>query len=75
MALLTSTQVADEPFVLEETAQGKLVWKQLHAALFAGYSRGTHQYFTTGHNIHREDPKAVADAIRFVAAAAQDTAK
>lgn len=67
VALLTSTQVADEPFVFEETAEGKALWKQQHAALFAGYVRGTHQYFATGHNIHRENPKAVADAIRSVA--------
>ena len=75
VALLTSTEVADEPFVLEETEQGKAIWKREHAALFAGYSRGTHQYFATGHNIHREDPKAVADAIRSVAAAAQGRMK
>ena len=72
VALLTSTQVAAEPFVLEETAQGKAIWKRQHAALFAGYSRGTHRYFDTGHNIHREDPKAVADAIRSLVAPAQD---
>ena len=71
VALLTSTQVAAEPFVFEETAQGKALWKQQHAELFAGVSRGTHQYFATGHNIHRENPKAVADAIRSVVAAAQ----
>jgi pimeloyl-ACP methyl ester carboxylesterase len=71
VALLTSTQVAEEPFVLEETAQGKALWKRQHAALFAGFSRGTHRYFATGHNIHREDPKAVADAIRAVAGVAQ----
>jgi len=69
VALLTSTQVAAEPLVFEETAQGKALWKQQHAALFAGFSRGTHQYFATGHNIHRENPKAVADAVRSVAAA------
>lgn len=68
VALLTSTQVADEPFVLEETAQGKALWKAQHAALFASFPRGTHRYFATGHNVHREDPKAVADAIRDVAA-------
>jgi pimeloyl-ACP methyl ester carboxylesterase len=68
VALLTSTQVADEPFVFEETAQGKALWKAQHAALFAQFARGTHCYFATGHNIHREDPKAVADAIRQVAA-------
>ena len=71
VALLTSTQVAAEPFVFEETAQGKALWKRQHAALFAGFSRGTHQYFATGHNIHREDPKAVADAIRSVIAASR----
>jgi hypothetical protein len=45
-----------------------VIWKRQHAELFAGFSRGTHQYFYTGHNIHREKPKAVADAIREVAA-------
>jgi pimeloyl-ACP methyl ester carboxylesterase len=67
VALLTSIQVSDEPFVFEETAQGKALWKAQHAALFASFSRGMHRYFATGHNIHREDPKAVADAIREVA--------
>jgi len=28
VALLTSTQVAAEPFVFEETAQGKAPWKR-----------------------------------------------
>ena len=63
-----------EPFVFEETAQGKAIWKREHAALFAGFSRGTHAYFATGHNIHREDPKAVAEAIRSVSAASQGNA-
>ena len=71
VALLTSTQVAAEPFVFEETAQGKALWKHEHAELFAGVSRGQHQYYATGHNIHRDNPKAVAEAIRFVAAASQ----
>ena len=71
VALLTATQVAAEPFVFEETAQGKALWKRQHADLFAGVSRGFHQYYVTGHNIHRENPKAVAEAIRFVATASQ----
>jgi len=66
VALLTDTAVAADPFVFEETAEGKTLWKQQHAALFARYARGVHRYFKTGHNIHKEDPKAVADAIRFV---------
>lgn len=69
VALLTSTQVAAEPFVFEETAQGKALWKVQHAMLFAGFSHGTHRYFATGHNIHREDPKAVVEAIRTVVGA------
>jgi pimeloyl-ACP methyl ester carboxylesterase len=67
VALLTSTRVEAEPFVFEETAPGKALWKRQHAALFAGYSRGMHEYLATGHNIQREKPEAVADAIRFVA--------
>lgn len=68
VALLTAAQVPAEPFIFEETAQGKALWKRQHAALFAGFSQGVHWYFATGHNIHRENPKAVADAIRTVAA-------
>lgn len=69
VALLTATQVAAEPFVFEETAAGKALWKAQHAALFAGFSRGTHRYFATGHNLHREAPQAVVDAVRAVVAA------
>jgi pimeloyl-ACP methyl ester carboxylesterase len=68
LALLTSTKVAADPFVFEETAQGKALWKVQHAELFASFSRGSHRYFATGHNIHRENPKAVADAVRDVVA-------
>lgn len=66
VALLTSTQVAAKPFVLEETVQGKAVWKAQHAMLFAGFARGSHRYFATGHNIHREVPAAIVDAIHAV---------
>lgn len=71
VALLTATRVAAEPFVFEETAQGKALWKGQHATLFAAFSRGTHRYFATGHNLHREDPKVVVDAIRSVAGGAR----
>lgn len=71
LALLTSTRVAAKPFVFEETAQGKSLWKAEHAALFAAFSTGTHRYFATGHNIHREDPGAVVAAIRAVAGVAR----
>lgn len=67
VALLTATQVAAEPFVFEETAAGKALWKAQHAALFSAFDRGFHRYFATGHNIHRENPAAVADAIRDIA--------
>ncbi|NII09485.1 alpha/beta fold hydrolase [Oleiagrimonas sp. C23AA] len=67
VALLTSTRVADKPFVFEETSRGKALWKAEHAALFATFSRGTHRYVATGHNIEREQPQAVVEAIRSVA--------
>lgn len=67
VALLTATQVADEPFVFEETATGKALWKAQHAALFSSFNRGTHRYFVTGHNIHREKPAAVAEMIKEIA--------
>lgn len=72
VALLTSTNVAAEPFVFEETARGKALWKAQHAVLFAAFSRGTHRYFATGHNIHREDPDAVVAGIREVIALGND---
>lgn len=68
VALLTATQLPDEPLVLEETAQGKAVWKAQHALLFSGFARGSHRYYATGHNIHREDPAAIVAAIREVSA-------
>ena len=68
VVLLTATRVPAEPFVFEETAAGKALWKSQHAALFAGAARGTHRYFATGHNIHREAPAAVVQAIREMAA-------
>lgn len=67
VALLTSTRVANEPMVFEETAEGKAIWKAQHAVLFAGFARGSHRYFATGHNIHREDPAAIVEAIQSVA--------
>lgn len=66
LALLTSTEVAADPFVFEETTEGKALWKRQHAMLFAEYARGSHRYFSTGHNIHRDNARAVADAIRSV---------
>lgn len=70
VVLLTATQVAAEPFVFEETAEGKALWRAQHGALFAQFSRGTHRYLDTGHNLHHENPAAVVDAIREVAATA-----
>jgi pimeloyl-ACP methyl ester carboxylesterase len=71
VALLTATRVSPEPFVFEETAAGKALWKAQHATLFAGFSRGTHRYFDTDHNLHRAAPDAVVEAIREVAGASR----
>ena len=69
VAVLTSTRVADEPFVFDETAAGKKVWQQLHADFFASVSRGVHiKTAASGHNIHREQPELVRGAIARIAA-------
>lgn len=68
VALLTATQVADEPFVFEETAAGKVIWKAQHALLFSTFARGVHHYVATGHSIAKEDPAAVVQAISEMAA-------
>lgn len=68
VALLTATQIASEPLFFEETAQGKALWKIQHALLFSGFTRGSHRYLDTGHNLHRENPAAVVSAIQSVSA-------
>ncbi|WP_313178780.1 alpha/beta hydrolase [Stenotrophomonas sp.] len=68
VALLTATQVADEPLVFEETAAGKVIWRAQHALLFSTFARGVHRYVATGHSIAKEDPPAVVQAIGEMAA-------
>jgi len=68
VALLTATQMADEPLVFEETAAGKVIWRAQHALLFSTFARGVHRYVATGHSIAKEDPPAVVQAIGEMAA-------
>ncbi|PWB29657.1 alpha/beta hydrolase [Stenotrophomonas sp. SPM] len=68
VALLTATQVADEPLVFEETAAGKVIWRAQHALPFSTFARGVHRYVATGHSIAKEDPPAVVQAIGEMAA-------
>lgn len=71
VALLTATQLAAEPLFFEETAAGKALWKHQHALLFSAFTRGSHRYLPTGHNLQREDPAAVVAAISAVAGQAE----
>ena len=67
IVLLTSTKVEAEPFVFEESALGKNAWKDLHAQLFSQFSRGMHiQVADAGHNLHRERPELVIDAVHYL---------
>lgn len=66
VVLLTSTKLSKDAFVFEETALGKSLWKRQHAALFSQFSKGTHLYTQFGHNVHRESPKLVSDAVRMI---------
>ena len=63
-ALLTSTKVSNEPFVFEETKQGKLAWLNIHIDLFKSVTQGVHyRVNNAGHNIHVEKPELVINAI------------
>ncbi|MCV2886089.1 alpha/beta hydrolase [Aestuariibacter sp. AA17] len=67
VSIITSTHVAKQPFTLEETKEGKEIWKQLHTNLFNHFNNGLHiKTSEVGHNIHKQNPELVIDAIRFV---------
>lgn len=66
--LLTSTKHYDDPFVFEETTQGKQLWLSNHKVLFSEVMHGSHiRISTAGHNLHLEQPKRVAEAITSLA--------
>lgn len=66
--ILTSITPAEEPFVFEETPKGKAIWRGLHRALIEGNTHAEQILLeNVGHNIHREKPEVVANAIKRVA--------
>lgn len=65
--LFTSTQTYEEPFVFEETGEGRAAWLAVHSALFANVRSGAHiRIPDAGHNIHAEQPARVAAGVEQV---------
>ena len=61
---ITSSKVSDQPFVLEETPQGKKVWLKLHADLLNRANKSHHIVLSdVGHNIHKDRPRLVIEQI------------
>ncbi|MDA8622224.1 alpha/beta hydrolase [Psychrosphaera sp.] len=67
VVLLTSTKVSDQPFVFEETKQGKAAWLKMHNKLFENVEVGYHYRINdSGHSIHKEKAEAVVNAIAYL---------
>jgi len=62
--LFTSTAAFKNPFVFEETKEGRALWLHLHSKLFSQVRNGSHvRVPNAGHNIHTEQPERIAKAI------------
>lgn len=68
-AILSSAYIADEPFSIEETVEGRNVWLSLHAELAKQFASNIRvKLATTGHNIHKQKPQLVSEVIQQVTA-------
>lgn len=66
VVLLTSTMEYKQPFVFEETPEGRIVWLQQHRTLIEKSKRSAHILLNQiGHNIHTDKPKLIVDAIEL----------
>lgn len=65
--VLTSVQLRHNPEMFLHEPAGMKIWRKLHGDFFNQFSNGAH-YITanSGHNIHREEPNLVIDAIKQV---------
>lgn len=64
--ILTST-VAEIPDFLDYTPEGRRIWREEHARMFASVGQGSHVVTAaSGHNIQNEEPALVISAIEQV---------
>lgn len=65
--VLTSVQKRNKPEMFLHEPEGVQIWRNLHSEFFGQFTTGAH-YVTavSGHNIHREEPALVVNAINQV---------
>ncbi|WP_205503996.1 alpha/beta fold hydrolase [Rufibacter psychrotolerans] len=69
--VLTSVQKRATPELFLQEPKGVDVWRNLHHAFFSQFTNGAHVVTArSGHNIHREEPELVVNAIHQVVQAA-----
>ncbi|MBB6609929.1 alpha/beta fold hydrolase [Pontibacter sp. Tf4] len=69
--VLTSVQHRPNPEMFLHEPQGVEVWRKLHTEFFGQFTSGAHLVTAnSGHNIHREEPELVINAINQVIQAA-----
>ncbi|RIJ37366.1 alpha/beta fold hydrolase [Pontibacter oryzae] len=67
VAVLTSVQQHAKPELFLHEPQGVEVWRRLHNEFFAQFANGAHILTSrSGHNIHKEEPELVVNAIQQV---------
>ncbi|WP_181163615.1 alpha/beta fold hydrolase [Pontibacter mangrovi] len=70
--VLTSVQQRAKPELFLHEPEGVAVWRNLHAEFFSQFTNGAHIVTTaSGHNIHRQEPELVIQAINQVVQAAK----
>lgn len=71
VVVLTSVQQREKPELFLHEPEGVKVWRSLHAEFFSQFTSGAHLVTAvSGHNIHREEPELVVNAINQVVQAA-----
>lgn len=69
--VLTSVQQRANPELFLHEPKGVEIWRALHSEFFSRFTSGAHVITAhSGHNIHREEPELVINAIRQVVQAA-----
>ncbi|WP_299825646.1 alpha/beta hydrolase [uncultured Pontibacter sp.] len=71
VVVLTSVQERENPELFLHEPKGVEVWRNLHSEFFSQFTSGAHIITAaSGHNIHREEPELVINAINQVVQAA-----
>ncbi|WP_066831935.1 alpha/beta fold hydrolase [Rufibacter ruber] len=71
VVVLTSVQHRANPELFLHEPKGVAIWRNLHTEFFSQFTNGAHIVTArSGHNIHREEPELVVNAISQVVQAA-----